>query len=254
MRVWTLEPAHDLDLSQSQRWRSLRRESGLISTALHLVFGQTARAYFAIWHRLRVTGLENVPSKPPFILAANHSSHLDALALVAPLPFRLRDRLFPIAAGDVFFDSAWKSALSAECLNGLPMWRKHCQSHALRELRERLIHEPCAYVIFPEGTRSRNGTMQSFRHGIGALTAAADVPVVPCWLSGCHAALPPGHWLPRPVPVEVRYGKPLSFPNVVNDRRGWETISLALSAAIARLRLDAESDSVRASRRSNAAG
>ena len=102
--------------------------------------------------------------------------------LAAPLPWRLRDRVFPIAAGDVFFETPMMSAFSAFFLNALPLWRKKCGPHALKELRDKLLEDPCVYVLFPEGARSRDGKMLPFKKGLGMLVAGTPVPVVP--LSG----------------------------------------------------------------------
>lgn len=235
MNAWKLEPAKDLQLSESERWSSLRRESGLVSSFLHLAAWGLVRAGAALWHRLRVNGAEQIPAEPPFILVANHCSHLDALILGSALPWRLRDRVFPVAAGDVFFDCSWKSAFSAKFLNALPIWRKKCGPHALLDLRHRLVNEPCAYILFPEGGRSRDGQLMPFKTGIGMLVAGTDVPVVPCHIGGALGALPPGSWLPRPRRIELRVGSPLRFAHVANERQGWMQVAATLQTHVADL-------------------
>src|SRR5262245_35618852 len=102
MDAWNLQPAHDHGLPLTHAMRSLRRESGLIATGLHLAWWTLVRGYMIAWHRLTIVGSHQLPKQPPFILVANHASHLDALVLASPLNWRLRDRIFPIAAGDVF--------------------------------------------------------------------------------------------------------------------------------------------------------
>lgn len=232
MEQWQLEPARDIGLPMAERMRSLQRESGLVSTGLHLTCWTVIRAYLSFYHRLKIVGAENLPKEPPYILVANHTSHLDALVLATPLPWRLRDRVFPIAAGDVFFETPMMSAFSAFFLNALPMWRKKCGSHALQELRERLLTEGCVYVLFPEGTRSRDGKMMTFKKGLGMLVAGTPVPVVPCFLSGCHNALPPDRKWPRPHRIRVTIGRPLDFANVANDRDGWERLMRCVEDAV----------------------
>ena len=236
MDDWRFEPARDVGLTEPQRWRSLRRESGLVSTAIHIVWWAFIRTYLALWHRLRIVGRENLPSRLPFVLVANHASHLDALVLAAPLPWWLRDRIFPIAAGDVFFEVPAIAAFAALAVNALPMWRKNCGPQALRELRKRLADEPCAYILFPEGGRSRDGQIRPFKSGLGMLVAGTDVPVVPCHLQGCFAALRAGSKLPRPMPIELRVGPALCFTNAPNERSGWEEIAATLRKAIDQLR------------------
>jgi 1-acyl-sn-glycerol-3-phosphate acyltransferase len=216
----------------------LQRESGLIATGLRLAWWLLVRGYLALWHRLTIHGHQHIPAQPPVILVGNHTSHLDAFVLASPLPWRLRDRIFPIAAGDVFFQTPLLTAFAAGMLNALPMWRKKCGPHALEQLRQRLLEEPCAYILFPEGTRSRDGKMASFKPGLGMLVAETEVPVVPCYLDGCFQALAADQRWPRPRPISLRIGKPLVFAPIKNNRAGWlhiaretETRVRALAAA-----------------------
>jgi 1-acyl-sn-glycerol-3-phosphate acyltransferase len=235
MDPWTYKPASDLELSPVERARSLKREPGLASNAGHLFCHGVSRLYFRLYHRLTVEGAGNIPPEPPFILVGNHASHLDALALAAALPRRLCSRVFPVAAGDVFFETPVTSILSSLVLNALPMWRKKCGPHALAELRARLVGEPCGYILFPEGSRSRNGRMQPFRAGLGMLTVGTSVPVVPCYLQGTFAAFPPGSRLPRPLRVRLRVGQPLYFDATPNSREGWQQVVARVEAAVRRL-------------------
>jgi 1-acyl-sn-glycerol-3-phosphate acyltransferase len=235
MDPWVYKPATDMELPPVERARSLRRESGLMSDLGHFACHGLARAYFRLYHRMRIEGSENLPGELPFVLVANHASHLDALALAATMPRRLCGRVFPVAAGDVFFQTPATSLASAFFLNALPMWRKRCGSHALAELRARLVGEPCGYILFPEGGRSRDGRMLPFKMGLGMLTAGTGVPVVPCHLGKTFEAFPPGARLPRPRQVRVRIGRPLSFAGLPNARAGWEGVVSAIEAAVHRL-------------------
>jgi len=219
-------------MKSGDRLRSLQRESGLVSTGFHFAWWSAVRGYLAVWHRLAIDGRHHIPARPPFILVGNHTSHLDAFVLAAPLSWRLRDRIFPIAAGDVFFQTPLTSAFAAGMLNALPMWRKKCGPHALEQLRRRLLEEPCAYILFPEGTRSRDGQLSSFKPGLGMLVAGTNVPVVPCYLDGCHKALAPDQRWPRPRRIQLRIGKPLVFDSVANNREGWLHIAAAMEERV----------------------
>ena len=216
MKDFELRPAADHGLPLSERLRSPRREPGLIQTIGHCLTGLATRLYFGLWHRLEIHGRAHLPSEPPFILVANHTSHLDALALAAPLPWRLRDRVFPLAAGDVFFESAMLSVFAAGFLNAIPLWRRRSTPKALKELRQRLVNEPCGYILFPEGARSRDGNCLPFKAGVGMLIAETNVPIVPCHLRGCFQAWPPRARLPRLCKITLRTGAPLCFANVPN--------------------------------------
>jgi hypothetical protein len=118
-RRWQLSPARDLGLSLSERARSLERESGLLEASAALAWWALMRAYLGACHRLRVEGLSNLPSEPPFVIVANHTSHLDAPALASALPWRWRDRIFPVAAGDAFFETPGVSLFAAFAMNAL---------------------------------------------------------------------------------------------------------------------------------------
>lgn len=232
MEPWNLQPAHDTGLAPSERFRSVRRESGLLESLAHQACFSLIRSYFAIAHRLTIVGRDKLPAHVPFVLAANHCSHLDALALGAALTPRHRERSFPIAAGDVFFQTRVTSTFSAIMLNALPMWRKNCGPHALADLRRKLQEERAIFIIFPEGGRSRNGSMMPFKHGLGMLIAETSVPVVPCGLVGTFEALPPERNIPRPVAITLAIGDPLQFPSTANDRMGWSQIAKSVESRV----------------------
>jgi 1-acyl-sn-glycerol-3-phosphate acyltransferase len=235
LEPWTFKPAQDIELSPAERAQSLRREAGLFSTVGHLTWQLSTKAFFKLYHRLSVEADGPAPMQPPFVMIANHTSHLDALLLAAALPCHLCDRVFPVAAGDVFFNTPAMSLFSATLINALPMWRRNCGSHALAELRKRLVEEPCGLILFPEGKRSRDGTLGPFKPGLGMLLAGTHVPVVPCHLSGAFEAFPPEARWPRPRKIRLRIGRPLLFDSVDNRRDGWEHIAQHTREAVRQL-------------------
>jgi 1-acyl-sn-glycerol-3-phosphate acyltransferase len=232
MEPWKLHPARDTGLAPAQRFRSVRRESGLLESFAHHLSFFILRIYLAAAHRLEIAGRQHVPGHGPFILAANHCSHLDALSLVAALQPRHRKRAFPIAAGDVFFQTTATSVFSAIILNALPMWRKNCGPHTLGDLRRKLHEEKCIYIIFPEGSRSRDGRIAGFKHGLGMLVAETFVPVVPCFIAGTFEALPPFRRIPRPARIRIAIGTPLDFEQTPNNRDGWSQIVQSVESSV----------------------
>lgn len=232
MQPWNLQPARDHGLPPAERARSLNRENSLLDSIGHGAWSLTMRAYLRLYHRMSVTGAENIPREPPFVLIANHASHLDALILSACMPVRLCDRLFPIAAGDVFFQTDPVAILAAGFINALPMWRKNCGPHALAQLRERLVTEPCGYILFPEGARSRDGARLRFRAGLGMIIEGTRVPVVPCGIRGAFEALRPESKVPRPTRIRVKIGQPLVFDGIPAGREGWDHVATRCHAAV----------------------
>lgn len=232
MKDWQLQPARDHGLSLAERAKSLNREQGLIDRLFNRLWYVSVCCYMKLMHSLRVEQIEHLPAHTPFVLVANHTSHLDALTLFAALPRKLSRVAFPVAAGDTFFETQPVAIFAATFINALPIWRKNCGSHALEQLRERLTHDRCIYILFPEGGRSRDGVMQPFKAGIGRLICGSDVAVVPCHLDGCFEALPPDSKRPRRRRVTVRIGKPLSFADQPNAREGWQHAATALENAV----------------------
>jgi 1-acyl-sn-glycerol-3-phosphate acyltransferase len=235
MERWDFEPATDFGLKPRERLASLHREAGLVGSLVHLGWWALSRAYLAGFHRFTVIGRENLPSAPPFILVANHSSHLDAISLGACLPARHCHRTFPIAAGDTFFEKVGISIFAAMALNALPLWRHKASRGDLVTLRTRLAEGGCIYILFPEGTRARDGIMSGFKPGLGRLVAGTKIPVVPCHIAGAFEALPPHRSLPRPKRVRITIGKPLVFADIDDDKAGWVQVAEKTEAAVRQL-------------------
>ncbi len=231
MADWDLRPARDHGLTPAARLRSNGREPGLGGLALAALWRVAVRGYLVAAHGLRVDGREHLPPAP-FVLVANHASHLDALALAAALPPSLARRAFTLAAGDTFFTSVPAAAFAAYAVNALPVWRRRTSAHDLDALRARLHEDRAVLILFPEGTRTRTGAMGAFRPGLGALVAGTAVPVVPCFLDGAHAAWPPGRRLPRPGRLQLLIGHPVAFDAVAPDRAGQREVAATCEALV----------------------
>jgi 1-acyl-sn-glycerol-3-phosphate acyltransferase len=235
MDNWELKPARGIEEPPVQRYRSIAREDGLLESILRVCWWSCVRSSLTLFHRVEYHGRENLPKNPSFVIAANHESHLDALVIGTALPLRMRNQLFPLAAGDLFFEVPAVAAFSALALNALPVWRRNCGKQGLEDLRNKLLDEPCAYILFPEGTRTRTGQMGDFRAGVGMFTAGTSVPVIPCFLRGTFEAFPPNRVVPRFKKIAVWFGEPLSFDHVDNHRAGWNLIASKIEAAVKQL-------------------
>ena len=232
MEDWKLEPARDLGLRGMDRYQSYQREGGLFESSLRLAWWSFLRGVFRTWNRLNVVGREHLPVGQSFILAANHASHIDALLLTTLLPVGLRDQTYSIAAHDVFFESRPKAAFTAKVVNAFPVVRRSVGGRNLAELRDKLLNELCVFVLFPEGTRTRNDVMNRFKPGVGILVAGTSVPVVPCFIDGAFKAMPPNSWLLRPRRLTIRLGVPQIFDDVSNDRAGWNLCAERLEQSV----------------------
>lgn len=168
-----------------------------------------------IWSSLSVHthGMRNLDGlKPPFVVIANHSSHLDAPLIFGALPRRLSKNLAAATAGDYFFNAWYKAIPTTVFFNSFPVARQgHANRTGQRGLAARLVNEGVPILIFPEGTRSRTGAMARFTPGAAALSISRNVPVLPIALVGAYAAMPYGANVPVPgrPHVHVVFGRPL---------------------------------------------
>ena len=235
MDSWECDSARDRNLDNKARRQSPQREPGLLGALVSLVWWVLVRTYLKLYHRLSVRGKEMRPQDPGFIMVANHASHLDVLCLAASLPLRWNGHVYPIAAGDTFFEKPTAAYFATICLNALPLWRRKASGHSLTELRERLSQGNQVLLIFPEGTRSREGAMGTFKPGIGRIIAGTNTPVLPVHIGGAHRAYPPKARFPKPRAIQVTMGTPISFEDVEDSRDGWRKIGKRLEASVREL-------------------
>jgi 1-acyl-sn-glycerol-3-phosphate acyltransferase len=156
--------------------------------------------------RLRITGLENLDPKRQYVFIANHQSNIDIPVLVQALPeFQLR----------------WlaKKELLRVPFLGWAMWAtKHVTVDrsdpqdallSLARAKERL-GAGISLVIYPEGTRSRDGRLQRFKKGGFLLAVQTNTPIVPITVNGSATLLPAGSWRLRPGAIAITIDKPVS--------------------------------------------
>jgi 1-acyl-sn-glycerol-3-phosphate acyltransferase len=176
--------------------------------------------------RTTVEGLDNLEGlSRPFVVVANHSSHLDTGVLMSMLPREVTEHLAVGAAADYFYSRWWTKAATSLFFNTYPIHRTSAGKRARKGLSQRLVAEDVPVLIFPEGTRSRDGVMRTFKPGAAALCVAKNVPCVPVALLGTHDAMPVGRSWPVPGRPRVRMlvGRPMrprpgEKPRDFNDR------------------------------------
>ncbi|WP_432800374.1 lysophospholipid acyltransferase family protein [Poriferisphaera sp. WC338] len=225
---WQYQTARDHGVSGFERMKSSRREMGLIGAVTCRMWGLMIAAYLKLMHQIEVIDGEYLPRNGPFVIIANHTSHLDALALGSILRKTSRDRVFSIAAEDLFFKNGVRGTASAMLINALPMRRGRMGKYAMEDLRQRLTNDKVGYVIFPEGTRSRDGELGKFKAGIGMLVCDTDVPITPCWIDGAWKAWPSAKRFPKRGKVVIKVGKPERATSFPHDINGWRVCAETL--------------------------
>lgn len=175
---------------------------------------------------MTVDGVDNVRDlRAPFVLVANHSSHLDTGVLVSQLPYRITRHLAVGAAADYFYRRWWIKAATSLFFNTYPIERSATGKRRERGLSQQLLRADVPILLYPEGTRTRDGALGPFSPGAAVLCSMVDVPCVPVALIGTHEAMPVGRPWPvrgRP-PVHVLVGRPIrrrasESPHEFNDR------------------------------------
>jgi 1-acyl-sn-glycerol-3-phosphate acyltransferase len=165
----------------------------------------------------RLTGgltVEGALPDGPCVVVANHGSHADTAALLAALPARPGPRV--AAAADYWFSRGWRARVCRWLSGGFPVRRAGGGSADLAAAAD-LLRAGHPVVVFPEGTRSRDGGVGDFHSGALRLAATAGVPVVPVGLRGTRSVLPPHGRLHRSR-VAVVIGAPLHDATVADVR------------------------------------
>jgi len=167
---------------------------------------------------LRVQGAGGLPGSP-CVIVANHRSHADTAALLAALPAGRRPAV--AAAADYWFRGALRPGICRALCAAFPVRRTGGGSADLASAA-RLLAAGHDVVVFPEGTRSRDGRTGRFHRGAACLAAAAGVPLVPAGITGTGTLLPPdgGGRRPRRGLVIVRIGVPVNVAEMAERLAG----------------------------------
>ncbi|MDD5044960.1 MAG: lysophospholipid acyltransferase family protein [Candidatus Omnitrophica bacterium] len=168
---------------------------------------RTARFIFwvilKLFFHFKVEGRDNLPKKGGFILASNHASFIDPVALGCGTGRRLNF----FARHDLFKNPLWGRILLS--VGAFPVVRDKADKAALKEALKRL-GSGGPLVVFPEGTRSEvPGELLQPHAGIGFLALKSGVPVIPAFVSGTQNAWPKGSNRIKIAPISVRYGQPI---------------------------------------------
>jgi 1-acyl-sn-glycerol-3-phosphate acyltransferase len=157
--------------------------------------------------------------KPPVVFVANHSSHMDTPAILRTLPRKWRQRTAVAAAADYFYKKRWVAAAVSLLFSTVPIQRKGGgMDNGSADHLHRLLRQRWNLLLYPEGTRSRNGSRGKLHSGAAVLAAAHDVAIVPIFVWGTREAMPPGLIWPKRLragrllrrhPIGVRFGPPI---------------------------------------------
>jgi long-chain acyl-CoA synthetase len=174
----------------------------LISRMLQLV----SRDLF----HLRVNGLENLPSKGPFILSSNHQSYIDPVILCSVLPEAILRNTFAVGTSEIFGQGFMRRL--ARRLRVIVVDPDANLVPAMRAGAFGLRHGK-VLILYPEGERSIDGTPRIFKKGAAILSIHMQVPIVPIAIDGFYEAWPRGKaFFQKLAPLKIEFGSPLLPP------------------------------------------
>ncbi|MDD4954898.1 MAG: AMP-binding protein [Candidatus Omnitrophica bacterium] len=165
------------------------------------------KVFFRFYFKLKVSGRENLPQTGSFIIAANHSSHLDFPLIYGLFSFARIKKVVAPAASDYFYSNKLRKIFTDRFINSFSFERFGNFMHGLKVCKYLLKQENCL-VIFPEGTRVIGSEIGEFKPGVGMLASELSVPIVPLYVEGADKALPKGKKFIRPAKINIKIGKP----------------------------------------------
>ncbi len=209
-------PYSVLDSSQ-RHWLPPRSR---IESALFKLAYQFGSILVRMLYCIEVSGRHNLPADDACVLTPNHTSYLDAFVLALALGRKQLSATCWAGATDAAFDTALKRRGSRLAL-ALPIEprRGAMSSIAFASL---VLSRGYNLVWFPEGMRSRDGSLQEFKPGLGLVLSRLSVPVVPVLIEGAYKAWPSHRKLPRPGRIKITFGTPADVPTLKTQGKGEE--------------------------------
>jgi 1-acyl-sn-glycerol-3-phosphate acyltransferase len=158
--------------------------------------------------RVERHGLENIPRKGAFIIAANHQGAADILFALAYLPagfrFAIKKELFKIPVFGWYLKKAGYFSIDRKLV---------LSAYRTVETIIEIIKQGESVLIFPEGTRTRTGELGRFKRGSLLAALKSGAPILPVAISGSFNIMPAGSWVIHPCRVKFSVGKPIHIRN-----------------------------------------
>ena len=170
------------------------------------------KPFFKAMWKINLEGYENIPPSGPALIAPNHISFIDSVFLLSVLPRRT------LAVGKAEYMDSWKTRHIFPAIGMIPLDRSggSASESALDQAAE-VLDNGDLFLIFPEGTRSRDGFLHRGRTGVARLALRTGAPIIPVGIEGTDAIQPPGASVPKPFrSCSIRFGQPLSVEKYRN--------------------------------------
>lgn len=182
---------------------------------------------FRFYIRLKVKGdyAKLYREHPRLIIISNHGSHLDAVSIAASVPARYWIHVFIAAAKDYFFTNPVFTFFSQHCLGAIPIDRKDRRGEAIRLITQLLqTLDRMWLIIFPEGTRTKDGKIHDFKRGVALFAARTKTPILFLYLEGNGDLWPKGAFFAKPGKLVIHVGpvqQPATIEEIYRNYRLW---------------------------------
>ncbi|WP_299427404.1 lysophospholipid acyltransferase family protein [uncultured Meiothermus sp.] len=187
-----------------------------------------ARVLLQVLFGLRVEGSEKIPPEGPVILASNHISLVDPVVMGVACP-----RVVSYMSRDDVFEYPILRWLLPR-LYVIPVSRGSGDLGAVKAAI-RTLKGGTAFGIFPEGRRSRTGSIEPFKTGAAAIALRTSAPIIPAAIIGSDKAWPVGKGPRLRRPIRVVFGDPIALPPGKTDHQTLEEVTRQLEAAVTAL-------------------
>lgn len=208
------------------------RHFDFFSFCIRMIWSVILKAFFTFYIRLKVIG-DYAPlykNYPRLLLISNHASHLDATAIAASIPRRYWLDLYIAAAKDYFFSNMVFTFFSQHCLGAIPFDRKEKRGESIQLSLTLLTNlQRIWLIIFPEGTRSKDGKIHDFKRGVSLFSQKTQTPILFLYFDGNSLLWPKGRPFAIPGKLTLHIGPvhpPGPIEQVYANYRKWvETIN-----------------------------
>lgn len=197
------------------------------------------RFYFRRFHQVRILGFKPEYRKQPCIIVANHSSHLDTPLIFSCFSLHQTNRIHAVAALDYFFSNPLLRIATHLLCNIIPINRKSADFIAIA-MCKKVLEQGGNIIIYPEGTRTRTGTMGEFKPGIGILVKKTQAAVLPAYIRGTFHCYNSRSIFPRPGPVEIRFGKPIEYSVLLDGKTDLAGVAKRLEQEVRKIAKEME--------------
>jgi long-chain acyl-CoA synthetase len=153
----------------------------------------------------RIDGEGNVPQHVNFIVAPNHTSHIDTGLVKKALGKDVAEQTVAVAAADYWFDTKYKRAYMNNFTTLVPIERTGSLRQSLRHVT-RILNEGYNALIFPEGGRQESGQIAEFKPIIGYLALNQKIGILPIYIWGTYEAFPKGTIIPKGSSLGAKVG------------------------------------------------